>query len=184
MYKIPERDKEYGVGKRMGNDLYFHISYAEEILGKRKFSKAKKIASKVFKDKYTCLGEVDIADTDGGVHVIKYNKKKNLVSFMFCAGFDYTLEPGITGSICVNLNEETGKMRSYNDFPIYHHKWLMVRDDYKGFKVWSMEEVKQRSIKIAKIMNSGLFNINIRKIGSWTYWYKIIQMPVILRNME
>ncbi len=186
MYKIPERDKEFGVGKRMGNNLYFHISYAEEILGKRKFNKAKKIASKIYKDKYNCLGNVEIGDNeDEDVTVIKYNKKKNSISFIFCYGFNDDIEPAITGSICINLNDETGKIISYNkDFPIYHHKWLMVKDTYKGFEVWSMKEIKERSEKIAKIINSGLFNIDIKKIGSWNYWNKILEMPVILNNMK
>ena len=186
MYKIPERDKEFGVGKRMGNNLYFHISYAEEILGKRKFEKAKKIASKIYKDKYNCLGNVKIGDNeDEDATVIKYDKKKNSISFIFCYSFNDDIEPGITASICINLNTETGKIISYNkDFPIYHHKWLMVKDNYKGFEVWSMKEIKERSEKIAKIINSGLFNIDIKKIGSWNYWNKIIEMPVILSKMK
>jgi len=184
MYKIPTRDKEFGVGKRMGDNLYFHVSYGEEIIGKRKFRKAKRIAEKAFKDKYKEYGTtIDIGCTDEGVSVIKYNKKKGMVSFMFCNEFYDTLEPGVTGYICVDINKETSKIRSYRkDFPIYHHKWLMVGEDFKDFKEYDMEVLKERSKNIEKIMNCDLFEIDVKKIGYYMYW-KIYVRPTLM-NMK
>lgn len=166
MYKVPVRDKEFGVGKRMGDNLYFHISYAEEIIGKRKFNKAKKIAEKTWIEKWgQCY------DILSGIQVIKYNKKKNTISFMFCEEFYDSLEPGVVGYIFVNLNTESGKIVNYNkDFPIYHHKQLMVREDFDLFIDYPMEVLKVRSENISKMMNSDLFNIEVCKIGSYLYW--------------
>ncbi len=172
MYKVPKRDKEFGVGKRMGDNLYFHISYASEIIGIRKFNKAVRIAKKTFETKFAEHGgKLEVYDTDNGIQVIKYNKKMNKVSFMYCCEFDSTLEPGVTGYICVDLNTESGSIRNYKkDYPIYHHKWLMVRDDYKGFYNFPMEVVKKRSENIEKIMNCGLFDIDTKRIGMYSYW--------------
>ena len=46
---------------------------------------------------------------------------------------------------------------------IYHHKWLFVKDDYKGFDV---EESKKRSIKWLSVSDK----INMSKIGYKNYW--------------
>jgi hypothetical protein len=172
MYKVPTRDKEFGVGKRMGDNLYFHISYAEEIIGKRRFAKAKKLAEKAFAKKWFDVGgTLDIGSPEEGIQVIKYNKKMNKVSFMFCCDFNRELEPGVTGYICVDLNTESASMRSYKaDYPIYHHTWLMVRDDYEGFSEFTMELSKKRSEYIEKLINSDLFSLDTSRIGMYSYW--------------
>jgi len=184
MYKLPTRDKEFGVGKRMGDNLYFHISYASEIIGRRKFAKARWIAVEAFEKRFPdCEDKLDIYSTENGIRVIKYNKKMNKVSFIYCCEFNSCLEPGVTGYITVDLNTESGIVRQYQkDFPIYHHKWLMVRDDYDKFYNYPMHVVKKRSENIEKLMNCGLFDIDTKRMGMYTYW-EAYARP-ILREMK
>jgi hypothetical protein len=178
MYKVPERDKEFGVGKRMGDNLYFHMFYADEIMGHELICKAIIIAEKVFKQRYP-----DEPWFEYETPIIKYNKKKQKVSFLWCLEFDDTLEPAVTGYITVDLSTESGIVRTYhNDFPVYHHKWLMVKDDYGEFEDFPMEVVKERSVYIEKMINSGLFDIDVKRMGYYNYWEDV--RPILCRMKD
>ena len=48
---------------------------------------------------------------------------------------------------------------------IYHHKWLFVKDDYKGFNV---DESKQRSIDWKTKL--GVDRVLTSKIGRLSFW--------------
>ena len=52
--------------------------------------------------------------------------------------------------------------RCYRDPPIYHHKWLFVRDDYDGFDV---AESRTRSERIMM-----LEGVDHSRIGKRQYW--------------
>jgi hypothetical protein len=176
MYKAPERDKELGFGKRMGDNLYFHILYSDEVMSRKLMVKAVTIAEKVFAERYP-----DEIFMECETPIIKYNKKQGKVSFLWCPDFDTDLEPAITGYITVDLSTKSGRLVNYKkDFPIYHHKWLMVKDDYKDFDIFPMNEVKKRSECISLLMNCDLFNIDVKKIGMWSYWENEVK-PILNR---
>jgi len=83
--------------------------------------------------------------------------------------FNTWSEPVIDSFTTVNLDTYKVIYRSYADpltAPIYHHKWLFVSDDYKGFDV---EESKARSQDIISVMNSHDY-LDKKRIGFRGYW--------------
>lgn len=146
------------VGKRMGGNIYIHCS----VLPHEEYSdivwEARMLLSKTLNRheefKYT---------------IIKINKSKQEVSFIYCEDFNTAHEPTVGDSCKVNL--KTGKVtftkaRTKNK-QIYHHKWLFVRDSYKGFDI---EESKKRS---EQWMNSGI-EYDVKKIGNLDYWNEVV----------
>ena len=74
----------------------------------------------------------------------------------------------------MNLKKRTRKERSYdNNIPIYHHKWMMVSDDYHGFNV---DEAKKRSEKIEEVIKK--YSIDKKRIGYKTYWKEVV-LPLL-----
>jgi hypothetical protein len=114
--------REVPVGKRVGDYTYFHISYMN-VWG---------IQEEIRKVFLNCVTPYN---------VVKYNRKNKTFSLIYSPGFNTEHEPAILSS----FNPQTGKTIKYNpdNPPIYHHKWMFVGNDYRGFDV---EESKRRSI--------------------------------------
>ena len=97
-----------------------------------------------------------------GVDIIKYNRTHGSVSLIKCFDFDGEDEPIIrmvwTDLRQINYTFPTG--------PIYHHKWMMVGDDYKGFDI---DRNKQRSVRIKQVMRENP-DIAPNRIGNQVYW--------------
>jgi len=92
--------------------------------------------------------------------VVKYIPKTKTFSFIISKDFDTNPEPSVNGGITI---KEDGSAKEFKDAGwIYHHKFLFVLDDYKGFDV---EKEKQRSLKW-----SSLEGIEKSKIGQRKYW--------------
>jgi hypothetical protein len=158
MYKVPERDKKYGIGKRMGDNLYLHLSYAEKIIGDD------------FLHAWASLKRAVPWATCFSHQVVKWNEKKEVISFMYCTEFDErnVFEPAVTDVFIYYYDEvEHRKIHYTTDFPIYHHRWLMVPDDCSFLNV---EADKERSRKLEKLINSGLFSIDTSRMGWYNYW--------------
>ena len=141
--RLPRRSRQYGVGKEIGGAVYLHRDYAD-LLGEHVVA-ARRLLPEGFS--YT---------------VIKYNRQRRDVSFIQSPDFDTNPEPTV-GRSC--LIKPDGKIRFCEppaDPFIYHHKWLMVDDDYPGFDV---EESKRRSAAW-----SALPGVDRLRIGRRHYW--------------
>lgn len=139
--------KRFGnVGKKMGDDLYFHKDYVLEYIGDYFYNKVKSILPKGF-----------------NFNIIKYNEKYGSISFIDSPDFDIADEPIVGDSYKITTDGKITFTRRKSVPQIYHHKWLFVKDDYKGFDV---EQSKERSKKWLEYSDI----INMSKIGYQNYW--------------
>lgn len=149
-----KRDSKYNLGKKMGNQLWFHKSYADEIIDSLDFDKALSLLPKNF-----------------NYEIIRYNEQQNEIAFIECNDFNDSNEPIVGASCRINLdNKEIKINKQPNDPLIYHHKWTFVKDDYKGFDV---QESKKRSLewKIVLGVNKEISN-KIGRLSFWDNWLK------------
>jgi hypothetical protein len=117
-------------GKRVGQYLYIHISATGSL--PKDIQDNILHYSKILKERYN----FEYYD------VIKIGIKTPTISFIQTIGWDTLPEPFITKVYKVTSNGAI----SFHDYTkqniIYHHKWMFVNSDYKGFNI---EESKQRS---------------------------------------
>ena len=116
---IIKRSSKYGVGKEIGGQIYFHKDYVNEICPEL-HDIAKAILEEEYPEfKYNCL---------------MYDKKKpDTLRFDEAPDFDTAREP-IPGTM-FSVDTSTGKIIKRYSSQIWHHKWLWVKEDYKGFDV-------------------------------------------------
>ena len=114
---------KFGVGKQVGSKIYFHKSVHEKIVPQDVWDKAMKMAaitkvnSKPFEFNTVCY---DL-------------KNPHIVRLDTCPGFDIEREPIVGISFKLDTLTYTTEVRVNKQ--IFHHKWLWVTDDYKGFDV-------------------------------------------------
>ena len=140
---LPKRSKQFGVGKEIGGNVYAHRQY-ETVLGERV---------------QTAAGLIPI---DFNYTIIKLNLATQGVTFVVSPDFDEADEPIVGRYILVREDGTTLERNQLNDPYIYHHKWLMVKDDYSGFDV---AESKRRSA-----LWLSLKNVDKSRIGRKGYW--------------
>jgi hypothetical protein len=114
-----KRDFNFDVGKKVGNKLYFHKSYAERILKKD---------SELFHFFLSIESKVPFEYT-----VIRWDTVTNDISFEECSEFDQEREPTVGKIIKFSNSGEAGLVKEYRS--IFHHKWTMVDNSYTGFDV-------------------------------------------------
>jgi hypothetical protein len=141
--EMPTRSRRFGVGKEIGYAVYVHREY-EERLGST-VEWAKRHLPEAYE--YT---------------VVKLNQRNDSVSFILCPSFDLDHEPAIAAIIVVSADGVTQRRTTPTDPFIYHHKWLFVDDDYRGFDV---EESKARSQQWIS-----LGDVDRSRIGRHSYW--------------
>lgn len=133
-----KRTNKFPVGKEIGGDVYAHRKYEKQFPS---IHQAKKRLPAGFK-----------------YHIVKFNTKTHMFSFIVSNDFDTADEPSVNGGISVGV-----KVRRFKDAGwIYHHKWMFVADGYKGFNV---EASKERSRKWTRLPN-----IDKSRIGQRKYW--------------
>ena len=148
------RDKRFGVGKRVGNNVYMHSNY----IGLLPEESRKLIASTLD----------SLNSEESGWSIVKYNTKTEDFSLIKSTDFDTANEPRIEKS--VKYNKATGVLGTpRTGSTVYHHKWLFVDNDYKGFDV---EQSMLRTDEINKKMDE--LNINRSTIGSVNNWNAIL----------
>lgn len=135
-----QRSKKYGVGKEIGGKIYFHKNYFDRVIDADMFLKA--VSELPYGFKFNCL-MID-------------RKKPYVIRFDEAPDFDTEKEPHPGDFIEVDLYNRKIR-RGHSDF-IWHHKWMWVDDDYKGFDV---EKSYQWSKKWTQIIThpSGSRNI-------------------------
>lgn len=108
----------YGVGKEIGGKIYLHRNYAEDVIPSDIYNRAKQVLKQEYPNfKYNC---------------VEWGLKDHSVRFDEAPGFDKQREP-IVGDY-VTVFEDGSTKKGHTDY-IWHHKWLWVKDDYKGFDV-------------------------------------------------
>lgn len=138
------RCRRIGVGKEIGGCVYIHRSY-EHLLPTGIFASAKEVIPPEFE-----------------YQVVKFCYTTGNVSFMQCPDFDSAPEPTVGNSWLVKPDGTLKTRAQARDPEIYHHKWLFVADDYRGFDVAAS---KCRSQSIMQLQG-----INRRRIGRKSYW--------------
>lgn len=138
------------VGKSIGGAVYFHRLYLKEIV-----PNVPPVAADLIR---TLIPE--------GFNIVKLVPKKTL-SFILSPDFDTANEPIIQEVYTYHYEHDIWSYHSYfNDNPpIYHHKWLFVKDSYMGFCI---DDAKLRSVHINAEMDRR--KIDRRKIGYLKYW--------------
>jgi hypothetical protein len=106
------------VGKRVGDKLYVHKKYANEVIPNDVLKKA----ALILKQK----------DPTFRFNSIMWDMKTNAIRFDEAPDFDAAREPHV-GQYVVVLPDGTTREGSSNN--IWHHKWLWVKDDYPNFDV-------------------------------------------------
>ena len=140
---MPTRSRRFGVGKEIGYAVYVHREYEERLGATVEWAK------RHLPEAYE-------------YNVVKLNQRNNSVSFILCPNFDLAPEPAITAIIVVSADGITQRRTTPTDPYIYHHKWLFVDDDYRGFDV---EESKARSQQWIR-----LGDVDRSRIGKQSYW--------------
>lgn len=140
-------------GKKVGSYLYIHKSALPEIDYKTQLliKKTSRYLPETFE-----------------YEVLKISKQTQSVSFIQSPDWNESDEPMVGDSIKITPAGETTYRKGRKENPqIYHHKWMMVDDHYKGFDV---ERSKARS----KMWQSTKIKYDKKKIGNLNYWEKFI----------
>lgn len=102
-------------GKRISRFVYIHKSYVQKLLTPSEYAEYKMLSALVpFEFNIVKIGMT------------------GRISFVECPDFDTAREPQV-GRIA--RDTKTGLKVSSPHLQIYHHKWLMVDNDYSGFDV-------------------------------------------------
>jgi len=144
----------YGIGKEIGGSVYLHRQY-EHLLGLVVLQAKKSIPSGFV---YT---------------VVKYNRRTGGVSFIASPDFDYRQEPEVAEIWIVRADQNARYWPARADPYIYHHKWLMVGDDYAGFDVERSKARSRAWLSVASIDKS--------RIGRASYWQSHV-VPLLSDN--
>lgn len=144
MINLPKRYTPYGVGKDIGGKVYLHKQY-ENVLPQNLLADAKDKLPKGFE--YTG---------------VSYDRKSGQFTFTYSPDFDTAHEPTVGNQIVVKPDGNLLIIKQKDNPQIWHHKWLWVKDDYKGFNV---EESKERSR-----MWSAIPNVDKSRIGYKDFW--------------
>ena len=151
--KMPKRAEPWDVGKFIGGRIYFHKNYQHmfpELHGRIEVSKI--IAGEDLINGYIC---------------IRFDTMSDCVAFQFSEDFDTSDEPTVSKTVSVARNGKVLiKYSAQGNEQIWHHKWLWVMDDYKGFDV---EAAKERS----RLWLPHVKKHEKNKIGYRKYWDSI-----------
>lgn len=136
-----------GVGKDIGGTIYLHKQYKDSVPDQDLLKNAEAILDKEYPEfKY---------------NVIKYGYKNKVIGFVNSPDFDTSDEP-VAGEY-VNVFQD-GKTKHGSTKSIWHHKWLWVKDDYKGFDVGKSFERSEIWLQIP--------DIDFARIGNKELWDK------------
>lgn len=145
-----ERVPKYGVGKRMGPNIYLHKSALGAVPG---------LLEQIEARGYT-RADFDV------VKFQDFSPATGNISLIRCSEFNTVDEPAVEGSIILRADGTEGKWRAPQGDKawIYHHKWLFVLPDYEGFDV---EASVQRSRNWL-----ALDGVDKSRIGQRAFWEK------------
>lgn len=115
------------VGKKVGNALYVHKLYADEVIPKNILQRAEHILTR--------------SNPNFAYNSIMFDPQRGIIRFDEAPDFDTASEPTVGNYITVFLNRgNTSPPQKGHSDSIWHHKWLWVKDDYTGFDVNKSKE--------------------------------------------
>lgn len=147
MIKLPKRASG-GVGKEIGGNTYVHRKYCLNQWAPIFIPAVTKQANVRHFSRF---------------NIVKFGRDGKIVSVIDSPDFDTADEPIVKSVLLV----KTGKIINYNPpYWIYHHKWMMVGDDYEGFDV---QASKNRSLAwMSKCMD-------FSRIGRQDVWQEFLK---------
>ena len=148
--KLNEKEK---VGKKIGYCFYVHKNYAHKVIPTQILGDARKYLPDDFE--YT---------------IVKYHKKTNTITFLYCPDWDTVHEPEIYDTFIVK-REGWCRRGTCDGKSLYHHRWMFVGEDYEGF---DREESIKRSEKIREIIKKEGPHYS-SKIGRRAFWKKFLK---------
>jgi len=157
------------VGKRVGNNVYIHISYIFDLYRSLPGLFTHKPTLKEQSKNWPQPGEYDpkFQRIDRGWNIYRLNIKTFEQLLICCPKFDEEKEPIITKT---SKRITKGKITYHHkNPPIYHHKWMFVKDDYQGFDV---EASKRRSLEWFPLAKGNRQMLS--RIGRLKYWQKFL----------
>ncbi len=140
---------KYGVGKAIGGRIYVHKNYVDRL----PFSNIV----------HGAMTSLMTQAPHFNYNAVSVDPKTHKTTFIEAPDFDSAPEPTVGRYITV---DKDGNAKPGVSKQIWHHKWLWVDDDYKGFDV---EESFQRSKRWL-----GIPDIDFSRIGNREFWNKTI----------
>ena len=155
------------VGKNVGGQVYLHRAYATDVIPQDVLTSAEEILQREHPDfGYVC---------------VMYDRKNGTVRFDEAPDFDTAREP-IPGNYVI-VDPSTGKTKTgYSDY-IWHHKWMWVKNDYKGFDVaeswnWSKAWLSVLRDTGDKVANRGVANGSGHGTANWDRQLEYFGLPL------
>lgn len=151
------RDKKNNLGKKMGNQIWFHKQYLTEMITEE-----------------LALLFIPYIPNDFNYEIVRWDSKKEELALIECIDFNESKEPTV-GRINRIIKTENGfenikEQKQPKDPLIYHHKWMFVKENYKGF---SVEDSKKRSISWKnKLGIDRSVSSKIGRLSFWNNWLK------------
>ena len=139
-------------GKKVGSKLYVHKDYAGQVLGPEANLKAAYATAKKMTHEFT---------------IVRYDTKTGELCLLASPDFDTANEPAVGPSLLLVPGNPPKMVQPPSDPWIYHHKWAMVGDDYKGFDI---EEAKARSAQYETKVTPD----DRRRMGKQSHWRGLI----------
>ena len=118
------------IGKRVMDDLYVHVDYADRFLNDPEIINLIEIGRQL-------MSEEDLVCCN----VIKLNLRKQRLSFLQYFEFDHDPFPSLNGSFVIDPIKKTVTHRSYSSSlnpPILHRKELLVSQDHPNRLHWEL----------------------------------------------
>lgn len=136
------------VGKYIDNKLYVHKDYAYDAIPKETLDNAISILNETNPNfEWNCL---------------RYDTKSGDIAFQEAPDFDTAREPVVCKNITVTSDGRV--LGGTKSFPqIWHHKWLWVKDDYKGFDVKDSWEWSKKWLSELPVPANGSNEANWKK---------------------
>lgn len=152
---VIQRSK-YGVGKEIGNNLYFHIDYISQIKG----------IDTAFLTLIAKVLPKNLLPNDFKPRCIVLNRKEKWIRFDEAPDFDTAREPHAGLTYKMFYDECRIEKRQIDQ--IWHHKWLWVGDDYNGFDVQESFNWSKKWLSKLNEVASGYPNkweLQLKKVG-------------------
>jgi len=139
-------------GKTCGSSLYVHRLYEEQVVPTSALLHAKRVLIQYLNDtSYTG---------------VKYDRRTGNVTFQWCDDFDTADEPTVGRCFVLTGQGRVKIIEKKEDPQIWHHKWMWVADDYKGFNV-------EASKKHSELWTKHVSPEERRRIGTKSFWEKL-----------
>lgn len=119
----PIKRYKNNVGKHFGTQIYVHKQYASEVVPSELLTAAANTLKK--------------SNPSFKYNSIMFDAKAKIIRFDEAPDFDSAREPHVGNYIIINPDQSIRAGRSNN---IWHHKWLWVKDNYRGFDVNKSKE--------------------------------------------